>query len=153
MRGERVGHGPPAVEREAWELRVLGAVILQALGDMLAGDGEAEAWLAEAIGLDGDEMRGLAREFVRRRGRGSFDSGLRPSAQDDKGGRGMKGERVCRHCGESYRGLACPCRKRAAAERRAKDEGRRMKDEGAEASVGSDDSDHSDGLSGADGKG
>ena len=149
MRGERVGHGPPTVEREAWELRVLGAVILQALGDMLAGDGEAEAWLAEAIGLDGDEMRGLAREFVRRRGRRD-SSGCGP--QNDRG-RGMKGERVCRHCGESYRGLACPCRKRAAAERRAKDEGRRMKDEGAEASVGSDDSDHSDGLSGADGKG
>lgn len=112
LRGVFVGHGPPAVEREAWELRVLGAVILQALEDMQRGDDEAEAWLAEAIGLDGDEMRGLARQFVRRRGRvGESDLQI--------GERGR--ERVCRHCGESYRGLACPCRKRAARAARAKD--------------------------------
>lgn len=24
-------------------------------------------------------------------------------------------QRVCRHCGQTYRGLACPCRKRAWA--------------------------------------
>lgn len=149
MRGERVGHGPPTVEREAWELRVLGAVILQALGDMLAGDGEAEAWLAEAIGLDGDEMRGLARQFVRRRGRvGETERGR---------------ERVCRHCGESYRGLACPCRKRAARERRVREQdGQDLQDraicgstdgQDGVASVGSDVSDVSGGLSVADGKG
>lgn len=141
LRGERVGHGPPAVEREAWELRVLGAVILQALVDMQAGDGEAEAWLAEAIGLDGDEMRGLARQFVRRRGRvGETERGR---------------ERVCRHCGESYRGLACPCRKRAARAARLKAEGGKLKDEEVQvaSSGGLDVSDGSDRLSLADGKG
>lgn len=117
------------MEREAWELRVLGAVILQALVDMQAGDGEAEAWLAEAIGLDGDEMRGLARQFVRRRGR---------VGETERERSADRGERVCRHCGESYRGLACPCRKRAARAARLKvDDGRGTMDEGVQASVGS----------------
>lgn len=49
LRGVFVGHGPPAVEREACELRVLGAMILQALKDMQRGDDEAEEWLAEVI--------------------------------------------------------------------------------------------------------
>lgn len=118
MRGVFVGHGPPAVEREAWELRVLGAVILQALVDMQRGDGEAEAWLAEAIGLDREERWILARRYGR-------------SPGDRKRGETM-GERVCRHCGERYRGLACPCRKRAAEKARMKDEG------GAAASVQDD---------------
>lgn len=29
--------------------------------------------------------------------------------------------RECKHCGELYRGLACPCRKRAAAEFRRRE--------------------------------
>jgi hypothetical protein len=66
-------------------------------------------------------------------------------------------ERVCRHCGESYRGLACPCRKRAARAARLKDEGGRMKDERARPADGSGGSvgsmDEAIGGSVADGKG
>ena len=74
------------------------------------------------------------------------------------GGR-MAEERVCRHCGARYRGLACPCRRRAAAERRAREH------EGAKAMQASlakdakredreeDGSGGADGLSVADGKG
>lgn len=29
--------------------------------------------------------------------------------------------RICRHCGAEYRGLACPCRKRAWAAQRERD--------------------------------
>lgn len=105
MKGVFVGHGPPAVEREAWELRVLGAVILQALEDMQRGDDEAEGWLAEAIGLDAEERWILARRYAPLSG----------------GRRGRMAERVCRHCGGVYRGLACPCRKRAAKARREQD--------------------------------
>jgi len=143
LRGVFVGHGPPAVEREAWELRVLGAVILQALEDMQRGDGEAEAWLEEAIGLDTEQRWILARRYAPLLG----------------GRRGRVSERMCRHCGGTYRGLACPCRKRAAAERRArlKDEGGRMKDEGARPADGSGGSvgsmDEAIGGSLADGKG
>ncbi len=33
----------------------------------------------------------------------------------------MAGNRLCKHCGGEYRGLACPCRKRAWRELRERD--------------------------------
>lgn len=60
---------------------------------------------------------------------------------------------MCRHCGETYRGLACPCRKRAwAAVRAASPPGLRScsaetgagEGDGSGGSVGSDGSDESD---------
>lgn len=145
LRGVFVGHGPPAVEREAWELRVLGAVILQALEDMQRGDDEAEAWLEEAIGLDAEERWILARRYAPLLG----------------GRRGRMAERVCRHCGGTYRGLACPCRKRAAAAARAREQDRQDGQDGGSVgdrpqrgrSVSDGSADEAIGGSLADGKG
>lgn len=63
IKGRLIGHEDPD-ESYGYELRVLGAVIRQALEDLQEGDRYAEDWLAEVVGLGrGDAVR-LARWFA-----------------------------------------------------------------------------------------